>query len=221
MITSPKAFIFDLNGTMIDDMDFHIRAWHGIITGLGASVSLEETKMQCYGKNSDLLERMFPGRFTMAEMDVMSIEKEKRYQSEFRPHLKLIGGLDTFLQQSYNSGIKMGIGTAAIMFNVDFVLDSLQIRRYIQSIISADDVVNSKPDPETFLKVAQQLQVDPAGCIVFEDSPKGVEAATRAGMKSVVLTTMHRADEFSDAGIICFTPDYNNGLFEKIMQQPA
>lgn len=217
-MTPPKAFIFDLNGTMIDDMDFHIRAWHGILNRLGAVVSLEETKLQCYGKNSDVLERMFPGRFTMEEMDTMSVEKEKKYQEEFRPHLKLIGGLDSFLQQASDTGIKMGIGSAAIMFNVDYVLDGLHIRKYIDAIISADNVVNSKPDPETFLKVAALLGIDPADCIVFEDSPKGVEAATKAGMKSVVLTTMHTEDEFSDPNIICFVPDYNNGLFEKIMQ---
>jgi beta-phosphoglucomutase len=217
-MTPPKAFIFDLNGTMIDDMDFHIRAWHGILNSLGAIVSLEETKLQCYGKNSDVLERMFPGRFTMEEMDTMSVEKEKKYQEEFRPHLKLIGGLDVFLQQAADKGIRMGIGSAAIMFNVDYVLDGLHIRKYIDAIISADNVVNSKPDPETFLKAAALLQTDPADCIVFEDSPKGVEAATKAGMKSVVLTTMHTEDEFNDPNIICFVPDYNNGLFEKIMQ---
>lgn len=217
-MTPPKAFIFDLNGTMIDDMDFHIRAWHGILNSLGAIVSLEETKLQCYGKNSDVLERMFPGRFTMEEMDTMSVEKEKKYQEEFRPHLKLIGGLDSFLQQAADTGIKMGIGSAAIMFNVDYVLDGLHIRKYIDAIISADHVVNSKPDPETFLKAAALLGIDPADCIVFEDSPKGVEAATKAGMRSVVLTTMHTEDEFSDPNINCFVPDYTNGLFEKIMQ---
>ncbi len=217
-MAQPKAFLFDLNGTMIDDMDFHIRAWHGILNSLGANVSLEETKLQCYGKNSDLLERMFPGRFTPEEMDVMSIEKEKRYQQEFRPHLKLINGLDVFLQKAAEQKIKMAIGSAAIMFNVNFVLDGLNIRHYIDAIVSADHVVNSKPDPETFLKAAEQLQINPADCIVFEDSPKGVEAASRAGMKSVVLTTMHTEDEFNDPNIICFTPDYANGLFEKIMK---
>ncbi|MFN8253534.1 MAG: HAD family phosphatase [Ferruginibacter sp.] len=213
-----KAFIFDLNGTMINDMDFHIRAWHGILNSLGANVSLEETKLQCYGKNSDLLERMFPGRFSMDEMNVMSIEKEKRYQAEFRPYLKLIGGLDIFLEKARQHHIKMAIGTAAIMFNVDYILDGAGIRPYIDAIVSADDVIHSKPDPETFLKAAAWINADPADCIVFEDSPKGVEAATRAGMKSVVLTTMHTEDEFNDPGIICYTPDYNNGLFEKLIQ---
>jgi beta-phosphoglucomutase len=57
------AFIFDLNGTMIDDMAYHIRAWHGLLNELGAPLTLEEVKLQCYGKNHELLERIFPGRF--------------------------------------------------------------------------------------------------------------------------------------------------------------
>ncbi len=213
----PKAFIFDLNGTMIDDMVFHIRAWHRILSNHGAKISFEETKLQCYGKNADVMERVLPGRFTPEEVNVMSIDKEKQYQQEFKPHLKLIDGLDIFLQNTAANNIKMAIGSAAIMFNIDFVIDGLNIRRYIDAIVSADDVVNSKPDPETFLKCAEQLQINPADCIVFEDSPKGVEAATKAGMKSVVLTTMHTKEEFTCDNIICFTDNYANRLFEKLM----
>ena len=70
-----KAFIFDLNGTMINDMDFHIRAWHTILTSLGAELSLEQVKLECYGKNEELLERIFPGRFSNEEMQTMILHK--------------------------------------------------------------------------------------------------------------------------------------------------
>ena len=66
-----KAFIFDLNGTMINDMDFHIRAWHTILTSLGAELNLEQVKLECYGKNEELLERIFPGRFSNEEMQYL------------------------------------------------------------------------------------------------------------------------------------------------------
>lgn len=196
MLTAPKAFLFDLNGTMIDDMNYHITAWHRILNELGATISLEATKAECYGKNSDVLERVLPGRFTMEEKDRIGIEKEIQYRREFQPHLKLLNGLDIFLEEAHAKGIPMAIGSAAIMSNIDFVLDGLNLRHYFSAIVSADDVVNSKPDPETFVKCADQLGIAYTDCIVFEDSPKGVLAAQRGGMKSIILTTMHTADEF-------------------------
>jgi len=208
-----KAFLFDLNGTMIDDMQFHLKAWYHILNNdLGANIGWEETKSHMYGKNSELLIRIFgEDRFTREEMDRLSIEKEKRYQQEYKPHLQLIPGLQQFLEKAYAMNIPMAIGSAAIMFNIDFVLDNLNIRKYFKTIVSADDVTISKPHPETYLKCAEVLGVNPANCVVFEDAPKGVEAAKNAGMLSVVLTTMHEKEEFAAYNnIIMYTKDYTN-----------
>lgn len=212
-----KAFLFDLNGTMIDDMQYHIRAWHRILNSLGATISLERMKEECYGTNNELLERIFPGRFTTEEKNRMSFEKEKEYQQEFRPHLRLIEGLDDFLMQSYSSGIKMAIGSAAIMFNIDFVLDNLGIRKYFNALVSADDVSHSKPHPETYLKCAEKLNVDTADCLVFEDAPKGAESAFNAGMKSLVITTLHTEEEFSGfSNIEMFINNYQHSSLERL-----
>lgn len=203
------AYIFDLNGTMINDMPYHVKAWHDILNGLGAGISMERMKEECYGKNQELLERTFPERFTTEEKNRMSLEKEKTYQREYRPFLELLPGLEAFLENARRAGIKMAIGSAAIMFNIDFVLDNLHIRHYFDALVSADEVNRSKPDPETFLRCAQWLAVDPASCIVFEDSPKGVDAAARAGMPAFVLTTMHRREEFSSfSNVIGFGEDF-------------
>jgi beta-phosphoglucomutase len=208
-MSDKKAFLFDLNGTMIDDMQYHIKAWHGILNELGANISMERMKEECYGKNDELLERMFPGRFTDEEKQAMSLEKEKQYQQQFKPYLKLLPGLHSFLDRAKSNNIPMAIGSAAIMFNIDFVLDNLELRHYIDAIVSADDVAISKPDPETFLKCAERLHVQPANCIVFEDSPKGVESAKRAGMKAVVLTTMHEEHEFTSGDhVLLFVKDF-------------
>jgi beta-phosphoglucomutase family hydrolase len=206
-----KAFLFDMNGTMIDDMQFHLKAWYHILNDdLGANISWEETKSHMYGKNSELLIRIFgENRFSPEEMDRFSIEKEKRYQQEFKPHLQLIPGLQQFLEKAHALNIPMAIGSAAIPFNIDFVLDNLNIRHYFKAIVSADDVTISKPHPETFLKAAKLLGVDAANCLVFEDAPKGVEAAQNAGMSAVVLTTMHEKEEFAVYNnIIRYTKDY-------------
>jgi beta-phosphoglucomutase len=191
-----SAFLFDLNGTMIDDMPYHIEAWYNILKDLGSDITFERTKHECYGKNHELLERVFPGRFTYEQKDKMSFEKEKEYQKTFRPKLKLLNGLHSFLKEWHEKGVKMAIGSAAITFNIDFVLDGTNTRQYFDAVVSADNVSTSKPNPETFLKCAQQLHVLPEECIVFEDTPKGVEAALNAGMKAFVITTLHQPDEF-------------------------
>ena len=212
-----KAFLFDLNGTVIDDMAFHVKAWHRIVNELGANLSLEQVKLQCYGKNHDLIERVFPGRFTYDEMNLMSFEKEKQYQQEFKPQLKLIDGLDNFLATTQDKNIKMAIASAAIMFNINFVLDGLSIRKYFDGIVSADDVNQSKPDPETFLKAAAYLNIAPQDCLVFEDAPKGVEAAGLAGMDAVVITTMHTEDEFMGyQNVIGFIDNYHHELIKQL-----
>ena len=212
------AFLFDLNGTIIDDMHYHINAWHRILNGLGAGISLERTKEECYGKNHELLERIFPGVYSDEEKNRMSLEKEKAYQQEFRPLLKSIDGFESFLRSAHRQGIKTAVGSAAIMFNIDFVLDGLSIRECIDTIVSADDVSNSKPHPETFLKCAAALDVQPQHCLVFEDAPKGVESAAAAGMDCIVITTMHTAEEFSSyKNIIGFIADYKDEQLQQLL----
>lgn len=206
-----EAYLFDLNGTIIDDMQFHAKAWYDILTNdLKADISYEDTVLQMYGKNAELLERVFgKGYFSQEEMDKYSLEKEHRYQAAYKPYLKLIDGLGDYLESAKSKGIKMAIGSAAIPFNIDFILDNLNIREYFPVVVSADDVAISKPHPETFLKGATLLNITPEKCVVFEDAPKGVEAAQNANMKSVVLTTLHEVPDFNAYGnILTFTKDY-------------
>jgi beta-phosphoglucomutase-like phosphatase (HAD superfamily) len=96
-----KGFIFDLNGTMVDDMPYHTEAWYDILNGnLRAGLSREQVKNQMYGKNGELLERIFgKGHFTDTQVITLSAEKEKRYRQAFRPHLALIDGLPAFLKK--------------------------------------------------------------------------------------------------------------------------
>ena len=215
-----KAFIFDLNGTMVHDMDYHTKAWQHIFNhDLGGNFTWDEVKPQMYGKNAEVLERVFGAeRFTAEEVQQLSLAKEARYQDEFRPHLRLLPGLAEFLAAAHARGIALAIGSAAIPFNIDFVVDGLELRSYFPTIVSADDVTLSKPHPETFLKAAELLGVAPADCLVFEDVPKGVEAAARAGMAAVVLTTTHPATDFAGlANVQHFAPDFTDDFFQTLL----
>lgn len=226
MTKKNKAFLFDLNGTMIDDMEYHLEVWHDILNNeLGVTLSRQEVRSHMYGKNHELLDRIFgTGKFTEAEVNAISQRKEERYQALYRPKLQLLPGLAVFLEKARQHAIPMAIGSAAIPFNIDFVINNLKLRHYFNTVVSAVDVNKSKPDPETFMKAASLLGVDPASCIVFEDAPKGVEAASNAGMQSVVLTTMHSPDEFSRYGnILFFAKDYTDAKVLALLgsQQPV
>ncbi len=216
-----KAFLFDMNGTMIDDMDHHEKAWFDVLNeDLAANMTMADTKKHMYGKNEELFIRVFgEGKYTAEEIANYSMKKEVKYQESFLPHMKLINGLESFLQKAKRQDVEMAIGTAANPFNVNYVLDNLPVKDYFNAIVTADDVVTSKPHPEVFLKCADLLKVPYYDCVVFEDSPKGVESARRAGMKAVVIKTYHEEHEFADLdNVLMFVDDYTDprleGLFE-------
>jgi beta-phosphoglucomutase len=197
MYKDAKAYIFDLNGTIIDDMRYHEYAWLETLQVFDKTITPERVHKECYGKNEELLERIFTGTFTQAEKIKISHEKEARYKHAYKPNMKLIDGLYSFLSESKNRNIPMAIGSAAITTNIDFIIDELQIRHFFKAIVSADDVEISKPHPETFLSCANKLGVLPANCLVFEDSAKGITCAANAGMKAILVDTMKIKDTVS------------------------
>lgn len=204
-----KAIIFDMNGTMIDDMMVHHRAWHRILNELGLEMTMEEVHQKVHGVNVEILERLFGDRFTLEERIRISNEKEEAYRRIFKPDLKLIEGLEDFLNLLKSQNIPLAIGSAAPPENVDFVLDNLKLRDYFDCVMHSDDVENGKPHPEIYQKLTTQLGFSPEDCIVFEDTPAGAEAAYRTGCSMVIITTTHQPFEFEKfEGIQKFSSDF-------------
>lgn len=214
-----KAFLFDMNGTMIDDMHYHEKAWFDILNeDLGANMTMADTKKHMYGKNEELFIRVFgEGRFTPEETAAYSHKKELKYQETFLPYLKLINGLNDFLVKAREQNIDMAIGTAANHFNLNYVLDNIPVKEFFGAIITAEEVPVGKPNPTVFLKCADALNVAYADCVVFEDSPKGVEAALNAGMQAVVIKTYHEEHEFSHLpNVLMFVDDYTDKRMDSL-----
>jgi beta-phosphoglucomutase len=206
-----RGFIFDMDGTMVDNMMVHHRAWQRKLATLGLELSLEEVRQQIHGINEEIIERLFGHRFSPAERTQLAYDKEAAYREIFLPDLRLIDGLDDFLKQAMQLNIPMGIGTAAPPENVQFVLNNLHLHPYFRVVIDATQVHKGKPDPEVFLRVADLLGLAATECIVFEDSPTGSEAARRAGMQAVIITSTHQAAEFEhQSHIIRFIPDFEH-----------
>ena len=193
-----KAFIFDADGTMFDNMNFHLQAWEKMMAELGSPLKGPALFKELYGKNTEVLERLFgPERFSDTQKQNTSRRKDGYFREFYAPHLRLMKGLNHFLSASHAQDILLGIGTGGLVENIDFALGMLKIRELFSVIITEADVINSKPDPETFIKAAAALGVDPSQAIVFEDVPKGVEAAANAGMKAVVILSSHHENDFS------------------------
>lgn len=206
-----KGVIFDMDGTMVDNMMTHHRAWQRKLAALGLELSLEEVREKIHGINTEILERLFGNRFTPEERARISNEKEAEYRRIFRGELHLVDGLPEFLEALAAAGIPMAIGTAAPPENVDFVLDELGIRHYFRGVFHAGSVSRGKPDPEIFEKAAGSMGLPARDCLVFEDSPTGAEAALRAGSPAIILTTTHRKAEFREfPNVKKFIPDFSS-----------
>jgi beta-phosphoglucomutase len=191
------AFIFDMDGTMVDNMMTHHRAWQIKLRELGFDWTIEQIKAEVHGINEQIIERLFGDRFTPADRRRISWEKEETYRQVFLSELKLIDGLTDFLATATAQNLPLSIATAAPPENVDFVVDNLGLRPIFKSIIHAQMVEKGKPDPEVFEKAAAAMGVPLKRCLIFEDSVVGAKAAFRAGCPVVIVTTTHAKEEFS------------------------
>ncbi len=191
-----RGIIFDMDGTMVDNMMVHHRAWQRKLASLGFEMSMEEVMEKVHGVNEEILEKLFGDRFTAAERKQIAWEKEAEYRAIFKPELKLVDGLPALLDQLKKIEFPFGVGTAAPAENADFVLDELGIRPYFKTVVHAGDVSNGKPHPEVFQKAASGIGIPTEHCLVFEDSPTGVHTAQNAGCLAVAVLTTHQQEEF-------------------------
>jgi beta-phosphoglucomutase len=210
-------FIFDMDGTMVDNMMVHHRAWQHILAENGIELSMDEVKSKIHGINEEILEREFGDFFSPADRKRIAWEKEASYRRIFKDELELIAGLPQLLEEAHQAGIPMAIASAAPPENVDFVLDNLDLRHYFKAVVHASMVEKGKPDPEVFEKAAAGLGVAAADCVIFEDSPTGAEAARRADSATIIITTTHGAEEFAHMPNVRATlPDFQGVTVESI-----
>jgi beta-phosphoglucomutase family hydrolase len=192
-----KAFIFDMDGTLVDNMGIHTQIWVEFMTEMGVTIEPVDFTNRTLGKvNPEIIRDFIDPNLTEAQIDEISARKEALYRERFLPELKGVAGLREFLTASQSRGIPMAVATSARIENVTYVLDGIALRPFFAAVLSAEDITRGKPDPEIFLAAARRLGVDPASCLVFEDSPLGIEAARRAGMHAVALATTYPASRF-------------------------
>ncbi|MES2298514.1 MAG: HAD family phosphatase [Pseudomonadota bacterium] len=198
-MTKPRrAFIFDMDGTIVDNMAYHTRSWIAFFERRGRTIDADKFFRATAGRQGKEIMRAYLGD-DLSDHDnaVLNEEKEAVYRELYEPYRKAVKGFDNLVANAQLRDVALAVATAAPDANIGFTLDGLNLRQHFHAIVGAADVARGKPEPDAFLMAAKRCGVEPKDCIVFEDAPLGVEAALRAGMRAVALTTTLPADAFA------------------------
>ncbi len=205
------AFLFDMDGTIVDNMSFHVQAWREFFAGKGVDLDDDELWDLVDGKASpEIIRSVLGDQLPDEHVKDDAEQKDRIYRDLYRSHLQPIAGLERFLKEARRRGVSVALATSAGQENIKLVVDGLEIRSLFSTITGFDEVQRSKPSPDLFLTAARKLGVDPETCLVFEDALAGVEAAGRARMHAVAITTSHAASEFTHPSVVRIVSDYTS-----------
>lgn len=194
-----KAYLFDMDGVLVDNCSYHVRAWLELARRHGGHLTAEQVVDWMGAPGRDYIVRMFDGPLPAARVAALLAEKEALYREIYRPHLTVRDGLVGFLKAARAEGCACAVVTGGTMDNVDFVLDGLGIRNFFSVIVDSSQYAHGKPAPDGYLKAAERLGVTPSGCTVFEDALNGIAAAQAAGMEVVALVGTNPRDVLAAA----------------------
>jgi len=193
-----KAALFDLDGTLVDNMKFHFAAWKQIATRLGVQLDDMRVQREFAGKrNEEILPLL---GVALADIPRLAAEKEALYRELYRPHVTFVRGAQAYIAQLRARHIKTAIASAAPMDNRNMVLDALGARPLFDAVAGGEEVRHGKPAPDLFELAATRLGVPPSECLVFEDAVLGVRGAVAAGCRVIGVTTVESAEALRAAG---------------------
>jgi beta-phosphoglucomutase family hydrolase len=203
------AAIFDMDGTLVDNMRYHSEAWVALSRRLGLDATAERFEREFAGKKNEEILPILLGRpVPPEELAQLAEEKETHYRKLYAPHLSLMPGAEAFIARLRSAGVRLAIATAAPTGNRTMVLDGLGIRSLFARVVGAEEVRRGKPAPDIFLAAAQAIGAEPSTCVVFEDAVNGILAARAAGMFAVGITTTTPAEVLREAGAHWTAPDF-------------
>jgi beta-phosphoglucomutase family hydrolase len=200
-----KAIIFDMDGTLLESTEADYKAWEKVFIDYGKKLSFGDYVPLLGVRSADVITNHIG---ITNEDDVTRILKEKfDYFVEYinANPVKAVDGAEDFLKSLSKYDVKIGLATSSRKEKMKLVLEQLHFLQYFDTIVTGEEVVNSKPAPDIFLKAAERLGVTPQECLVFEDGPVGVAAAKNAGMKCVAITETHPEEKLTQADIVIDT----------------
>lgn len=195
------AFIFDMDGVIVDSNPFHKMALKQFCEQHGHHLTEEHLREKIYGRtNKDWIPNVF-GAISPELLRQYADEKEALFRELYKKDIVPVSGLVRFLGEMKKHGVPCAIATSAPRANVDFTLSMTGLEKYFPVILDESFVNRGKPDPEIYLKTADALGFAPRKCVVFEDSLSGVKAGKAAGCKVVGITTTHTPEELHETDL--------------------
>lgn len=192
-----KGAIFDWDGVIVDSSDLHLKSWEALANELKLQLPNDHFEKGFGKRNETIIPQILGWSKDPAQINHWGKRKEEIYRElGNKDGIKLARGSKDFLTQIFSSTFRCSIGTSTERKNVELAIRQHDLSQYFLGAACSEDVSKGKPDPEVFLKAAKILSITPKNCVVFEDSPHGIEAAIRAGMKTVALTTTHPSTTF-------------------------
>jgi beta-phosphoglucomutase family hydrolase len=196
-----KAVIFDMDGTLLESTEADYKAWEKVFNDYGKKLSFGDYVPLLGIRSADVI-RDHIGKSD--KEDVTRILKEKfDYFVEYinANPVQAVEGAEDFLKSLSKYNLKIGLATSSRKEKMKMVLEQLNFLPYFDTIVTGEEVENSKPAPDIFLKAAERLGVTANECLVFEDGPIGVAAAKNAKMKCVAITETHTAEQLHHADL--------------------
>jgi HAD superfamily hydrolase (TIGR01509 family) len=175
-----KGLIFDCDGTLVDSMSLHMKAWEYAVIRERAVWDYDFffSKKGMPGKDMiELYNQHFAKKISFVETMQVKQEYFHRHRKDFQPIQPIVN-----IVLRFKDKLPMAVASGGIKENVDLQLEALGIKDYFKAIITADDDIKPKPSPDIFLEAAVRLGVSPNLCQVFEDGDLGLQAAEEAGM---------------------------------------
>jgi beta-phosphoglucomutase len=185
-VTGPGGVLWDLDGTLVDSGDQHWRAWREVMRADGVELTYASF-LASFGQRNDRILMAWLGRDVPADrIGRLGDAKEALYRDlAQREGIVVLPGARHWVVRLRAAGWRQAIASSAPRANVDVLLAAAGLHGLIDAIVSAEDVRNGKPEPDVFLAAAAALHIPPSRCVVVEDAAAGVEAARRAGMRSI------------------------------------
>lgn len=204
-----------MDGVLIDSIGPIWESFSKVLKDEGVHFSDDYIKRNLARSLRDNLQA-WKTEFGINDYDLMEFSKKAgEIQFELMKKEKINSGLLDLLQESKNNNIVCAVATSSLRWRAEKILDLLNIKSFFQTLVTADDIKNHKPAPDTFLETAKKLNIKPEDCVVIEDAGNGIDAAKNANMKTIaLLTKYHSLDELKHADLVI--KDFSELTVEKI-----